>query len=74
MPLTDQQFLMWIHERLIIVHGESHLVDYMHHLREIIADTDARQITASVARSDTDRSKLLDALWPFRPDVDGIGK
>ena len=37
--MTDQQFLYWIHERLVNVHGEGALFDYMHHLRAIILAT-----------------------------------
>lgn len=37
--MTDAQFLMWIHERLVHVHGENELVDYPHRLRAIIANT-----------------------------------
>jgi hypothetical protein len=36
---TDREVLMWFHERLEHVHGESHLFDYMHRLRHIIAAT-----------------------------------
>ena len=33
---TDAEHLMWLHNRLITVHGEHPLSDYMHRLREII--------------------------------------
>lgn len=33
--MTDSEFLMWIHERLINVHGENRVFDYMWKLREI---------------------------------------
>jgi len=51
--MTDQKFLWWIHERLVKVHGEREMVDYMHHLRHIIADTKTTQNTPNVARCDT---------------------
>lgn len=41
--MTDREFLMWIHERLELVHGESHLVDYMHKLRAVIRATPAKR-------------------------------
>jgi hypothetical protein len=41
--MNDQEFLMWLHERLVEVHGESEYVDYMHKLRAIIKNTDASQ-------------------------------
>ena len=51
--MTDQQFLWWLHERLVKVHGEYEMLDYMHHLRAIIADTPPKKETARVARMDT---------------------
>lgn len=39
--MNDQEFLMWIHERLEHVHHENPLFDYMHRLRAIIAKTPA---------------------------------
>lgn len=36
---SDRNFLMWIHERLQHVYGESELLDYMHKLRAIIEKT-----------------------------------
>ncbi len=43
--MEDQEFLMWLHERLTEVHGESPHVDYMHKLRAIIRATDPEKIT-----------------------------
>jgi len=37
--MKDREFLMWIHERLELIHNESPLVDYMHKLRAIIRST-----------------------------------
>ena len=34
--MTDRECLIWIHQRLVLVHGESKYVDYMHRLREVI--------------------------------------
>ena len=56
--MTDQKFLWWIHERLVKVHVEREMVDYMHHLRHIIADTKPKQETRNVARCDTDPALL----------------
>ena len=33
----DSEFLEWIHDRLVNVHKESDLYDYMHKLRAVIA-------------------------------------
>ena len=35
--MKDVEFMNWLHERLILVHGENRNLDYMHRLREIIA-------------------------------------
>jgi hypothetical protein len=45
--MSDRDFLIWLHERLHYVHGESELVDYMRTLRRIIASTppDKRSIS-----------------------------
>lgn len=47
--MNDREFLIWIHQRLVKVHGESELVDYMHRLRKIIEATppDRRSIHGS---------------------------
>jgi len=37
--MKDREFLIWLHERLVEVHGEVPEVDYMHKLRAIIRDT-----------------------------------
>ena len=34
--MTDREILIFIHQRLIHVHGESKFVDYMHALRGVI--------------------------------------
>lgn len=36
--MKDKDFLIWLHERLDMVHGEDPLKDYMHKLRAIIRD------------------------------------
>ena len=36
--MTNRELLIWIHQRLVEVHGESKYVDYMHRLREVIHD------------------------------------
>lgn len=35
--MKDSDFLEWIHERLVSVHGENDLTDYMWKLREVTA-------------------------------------
>jgi len=43
--MKDREYLMWLHERLEHVHGESSLVDYMHKLRAIIRVTPEKRET-----------------------------
>lgn len=56
--MNDRDFLIWIHERLEHVHGESPIVDYMHKLRAIIKATPANQRTPNMATG----NKLADIL------------
>jgi len=42
--MNDRDFLMWIHERLV-VHGENPHHDYMHKLRAIIMSYPADKTT-----------------------------
>ena len=37
--MTDREYLIWLHQRLVKVHNESNYVDYMHFLRDIIYAT-----------------------------------
>lgn len=37
--MTDRELLIWLHQRLVLVHKESKYVDYMHFLRDIIYTT-----------------------------------
>lgn len=47
--MKDQEFLMWLHERLTEVHGESPCVDCMHKLRAIIKATNPGKLTPNMA-------------------------
>lgn len=38
MTADDKEFLKWIHDRLVNVHNENPLHDYMHKLRELCRD------------------------------------
>lgn len=40
--MNDAEFLMWIYKRLIIVHKEDELYDYMHKLKDIIKQLEAQ--------------------------------
>ena len=59
---TDRGFLMWIHERLEHVHGESRLRDYMHKLRAIIAEMPADKNTVSTGQGKNSLEALREEL------------
>jgi hypothetical protein len=46
--MRDKDFLRWIHERLIHVHGENENVDYLMKLRSIVESTDAEKVTPNM--------------------------
>jgi hypothetical protein len=50
--MKDREFLIWLHERLTEVHGENHLVDYMHKLRAVIHATPADKTTRPSCKYD----------------------
>lgn len=63
--MQDREFLMWIHQRLENVHGEDHLLDYMHKLRCIIVDTHPNRMTPNDGRGGNnykDLVKILESL------------
>ena len=48
--MHDREFLIWLHQRLVLAHGEDEIVDYMHKLRCIIADMPKEQLTPNDGR------------------------
>lgn len=61
---TDREVLLWLHQRLVNQHRESHLYDYMHRLRWIIQamphDKMSRgQRVKGLCNNVTDLGKLL---------------
>jgi len=64
---SDRGFLMWIHERLEHVHGENHLMDYMHKLRAIIADLPADRKTVSVGQGKNSLEALQESILENDP-------
>lgn len=51
--MTDRQFLVWIYDRLVYVHKERELTDYMHKLRKIIMGMDPAKTAPNVADVNT---------------------
>lgn len=47
--MDDKQFLKWLKERLINVHGEDPCYDYMWRLQAIIENTPQRTYSSKVA-------------------------
>lgn len=56
--MKDQDFLVWLHERLEHVHGEHPQLDYMHKLRAIIKATPKDKVTPSCGTGNS-----LQELW-----------
>lgn len=48
--MKDREFLVWIHSRLVHVHGENPNVDYMHKLMAIIGATDLGKVTPNTIK------------------------
>lgn len=51
--MSDQQFLQWLHTRLVNIHDENPNSDYMHRLRAIAAALPPEQHTPNVASAAT---------------------
>jgi hypothetical protein len=60
--MSDQEFLMWVHERLVLVHKESELLDYMHKLRAIIYAMPVGQDSPNDGRGGSDIDDLRKRL------------
>lgn len=60
--MGDREFLIWIYQRLVKVYGEDELVDYMHKLRSIIADTSLDRVTPNDGRGGNSMDKLIKRL------------
>ena len=58
--MKDREFLIWLHDRLHIIHGESETLAHMHKLRAIIKATNAITVTPSVLTSNTLKALLED--------------
>jgi len=59
--MKDREFLMWLHARLTGVHNEDPLIDYMHKLRAIIANTPKDLLTPNVG-STTSLGRLQEII------------
>jgi len=68
MILTDREFLIWIHERLVNQYGESPYMDYMHKLRAIIITIPADQVTPQDGRGGNDINDLRKRLNMAPPE------
>ncbi len=74
--MYDRDFLIWIYNRLINVHGENEHVDYMHKLRAVIKATPGDQLTpnAETANSldemleELERVESMEDLRPINAD------
>jgi len=48
--MSDKEFLQWLYNRLLGVHGEIPYTDYMRKLKSIINATDSKQNTPNLVR------------------------
>lgn len=46
--MTDREFLIWLHARLVKKYGENPLNDYMHRLRRIIKELPKNQKSSAI--------------------------
>jgi len=60
--MSDRDFLIWLHNRMEHVHGETPIVDYMHKLRAMIASTPLDQATPNDGRGQNSMQDLLKML------------
>jgi hypothetical protein len=58
--MKDSEFLQWIYDRLINVHKENELYDYMYRLREIISKLEKQSfsITSRFVEHDGEKYEL----------------
>jgi len=66
MEPTDQEFLMWIHERLEHHYGDSRLTSHMHRLRQIIWNQGLTKVSTRNYSSNS-LEKLQKDLAPLLP-------
>lgn len=55
--VTDRDFLIWLHERLVRAYNENSNYDYMHKLRSIIEATPKDRVTLNCCSKDIDQLK-----------------
>ena len=67
---TDFQILCWLHERLVNVHGESELMDYMHAFRRVIASLNPQM--HSTTSGGNSLAEMRDLL--AQPQIDAINE
>jgi len=64
--MTERELLIWIHQRMVKVHGESPFFDYMHRLREVIARTSNAEMSSSASMTSMD---VLDEIEKLDSDT-----
>jgi len=72
--MTDREFLIWIHQRLINVHGEDPLVDYMGKLRCIIAKTPGNKTTPNDGAGGNNIEDLTRRLEEDAPETSAMDR
>ena len=65
--ITDQEILIWIHDRLQYTHNENPRIDYMHKLRAIIAEYPADKVTPQIGQGKNSMDELKKTLLANNP-------
>ncbi len=65
--MNDREFLIWIYKRLVNVHGEQELVNYMHKFRAIIRDYPKDKVSQSFGAANSLKEMFVN-LGELRDD------
>lgn len=72
--MSNSEVLIWLHNRLLYMHGENYSTDYMHHLRRIICqlenDKPAEKIKMGIfSKNDNDPATPMDFTFDLLATV-----
>lgn len=70
--MKDREFLWWLHERLVSVHGEADNADYMWKLRNIIACYESDKVTANIVNSKLKAENMLNHVFGGELDTESF--
>ena len=70
--MKDREFLWWLHERLVSVHGEQDNADYMWKLRNIIACYEQDKVTANTLSSRLKAENMVEYVFGGELDTESF--